>query len=439
MKITFLGAGSTVFVRNIIGDCMFVPALRDAEFALYDIDASRLEESKFILEGIRTVMGAHCTFTCYCGEEKRKDALRGASFVVCAVQVGGYKPSTVIDFAIPNKYGLGQTIGDTTGIGGIMRGLRTIPVLESFARDMEEVCPDALFMNYSNPMNILSGYIQKYTSMKTVGLCHSVQVCAKNLFKRLNMSEYWEGRQEKIFGINHMAWLLEIKDKDGNDLYPEIRRRVAAHEYDDDCGDLVRFDYIRNLGYYCTESSVHHAEYNPFYIKKNYPELIERFKIPLDDYLRRCERNINRWRTEYEQIKAGATQERERSREYGSRIMEAVATDVPFTFNGNVLNTGFLVANLPEKACVEVPIIADGKGLHPQKMGELPLQCAALCMGRVNVDLLTIEAAHSHKLEDVYHAAMFDPHTAAELDIDSIKKMVDELIEAHGDYLPKFH
>ena len=263
MKITFVGAGSTVFVRNIIGDCMLMPALSGSEFALYDIDATRLEESRSILEVMKKELNSNGTITAYCGVEQRKAALQDADFVVCAIAVGGYE-STKIDFDIPNKYGLGQVIGDTTGVGGVMRALRTLPVLEEICADMRQVCPKALFMNYSNPMAMLTGYVQKYCFPNTVGLCHSVQVCSKNLFRRLGMdTALWDGRREKIAGINHMAWLTEICDKDGNDLYPEIRRRVqegiCADDYEK---DLVRFDYIRNFGYYCTESSLHQAEYS---------------------------------------------------------------------------------------------------------------------------------------------------------------------------------
>ena len=438
MKITFLGAGSTVFVRNLIGDCMQVEALQGTEFALYDIDAERLKQSLRVLEGIREKLGAEATFTCHCGVAKRKDAMRGASFVINAVQIGGYEPTFKSDFSTPNKYDLRQTIGDTVGVGGIIRALRTIPVLEDFTRDMAEVCPDALFLNYTNPMAILSGYLQRYTPIKTVGLCHSVQVCSKNLMTRLHMEDYMEGRRETIFGINHMAWLVDIRDKDGNDLYPEIKRRIEAHEYEDDCGDLVRFDYIRRLGYYCTESSTHQAEYNPFYIKRNYPELLERYRIPLDDYIRRAHRNIDRWNDAYDALLRDP-EPPARSREYASRIIEAMVTNVPYRIHGNVLNTGNLIDELPTEACVEVPILVDGMGLHPCKMGALPLQCAAMCRGRINMELLTIKAARTHSREDVYRAAMFDPHTAAELSIDDIRSVIDDLLADQQYMLPEYN
>ncbi len=439
MKLTFMGAGSTIFARNVIGDCMCSEALRDSTFALYDIDAERLEESRVILEAMRKAKGGYGKIECYVGVENRKAALSGADFVVNAIQVGLYDPCTIIDFEVPKKYGLRQTIADTLGIGGIMRALRTIPVMEDFARDMEEVCPDALFMNYTNPMAMLSGYMQRYTPIKTVGLCHSVQVCSEHLLKDLGMDEYIEGRKEIIAGINHMGWLLDIRDKNGNDLYPEIRRRVDAYIADPDKKNKVRMDYIRNFGYYCTESSEHNAEYNMFYIKKNYPELIDKFNIPLDEYPRRCIEQIESWKKEYETLKSEGVKEHTRSHEYASRIMESIVTGTPYEIGGNVLNSGHLIENLPEDACVEVPCLVDGYGVHPTYVGRLPVQLAAMNMTNINVQLLTIEAARTRKKEHIYQAAMLDPHTGNELDIDTIKKMVDELIEAHGNYLPKYN
>ena len=438
MKITFIGAGSTVFARNVIGDCMCSEVLRDSVFALYDIDGARLEESRTILEAMRAALGEYGRIECYLGIENRKAALRGASFVVNAIQVGGYDPATIIDFEIPKKYGLRQTIGDTLGIGGIMRALRTIPVMEDFAWDMEEVCPDALLLNYTNPMAMLSGYMQRCTAVKTVGLCHSVQVCSRDLLTSLDLEDKLEGRKELIAGINHMAWLLDIRDKEGNDLYPEIKSRIAAKIEDPDFKDKVRFDYIRNFGYYCTESSEHNAEYNAFYIKSRYPELIGRYNIPLDEYPRRCTEQIESWKKEYEELLKTGVKTHERSREYASHIMESIVTDTPYQIGGNVLNTGRLITNLPEEACIEVPCLVNGHGIHPCSVGPLPVQCAAMNMTNINVQLLTIEAARTRRLEHVYQAAMLDPHTGSELDIDTIKKMVDELIEAHGDYLPKF-
>lgn len=440
MKITFMGAGSTVFVRNIIGDCLLTDCLKYSEFALYDIDKIRLEQSKTIIDAMNKSLGGTAKITAYLGVENRKAALKNASFVINAIQVGGYDPCTITDFEIPKKYGLYQTIGDTLGIGGIMRALRTIPVVEAFCNDMNEVCPDAMFLNYVNPMAMITGYVQRYAFNNTVGLCHSVQTCAHSILKGVGMEEYEAERKELIAGINHQAWLLKIEDKFGNDLYPEIRRRVHQRLLEDtEFDDQVRNIYIERFGYYCTESSEHNAEYNPYFIKSNYPELIERHNIPLNEYPRRCVEQIEKWKEEYSKLKAGGVKDFERSREYASRIMEAVITNTPYKIGGNVLNTNHLITNFPEEACVEVPCLIDGVGVHPNAVGALPTACAALNMTNINCQLMTIEAARTHKKNDVYLAAMLDPHTSAELDIDTIVKMCNELIDAHGKYLPAFH
>jgi len=435
LKITFLGAGSTVFARNVLGDCMCTPALRDCEIALYDIDGKRLEESRIILDAInRNVNEGRARIGTYLGEENRKEALRGARFVVNAIQVGGYEPCTVIDFEIPKKYGLRQTIADTLGIGGIMRGLRTIPVMENFARDMEEVAPDALLLNYTNPMGILTGYMNRYTGVNTIGLCHSVQVCSETLLRALGMDDKLEGRRELIAGINHMGWLLKILDREGNDLYPEIRRRAQTMNDVKKHSDMVRYEYIRRLGYYCTESSEHNAEYNPFFIKQRYPELIEKYNIPLDEYPRRCIEQIRGWAAEWENIMQGGSLGHTRSREYASWIMESIVENKPYEIGGNVINRG-CIENLPDDACVEVPCLVSGDGIHPCHVGRLPVQLAAMNMTNINVQLMTIEAARTRKRESIYQAAMLDPLTAATLSLDDIVSMCDEMIEAHGDYM----
>lgn len=439
MKITFMGAGSTVFARNVLGDCMTTESLRDATFALYDIDSDRLEESRVILEAIRVQKGGYGKIECYLGAENRKDALRDAKFIINAIQVGGYDPCTIIEFEIPKKYGLRQTIGDTLGIGGIMRALRTIPILEEFVRDIEEVCPEVWFLNYTNPMAMLTGYMQRYTKVKTIGLCHSVQVCASGLLKSLEMENKIEGSRDFIAGINHMAWLLKIEDKDGNNLYPEIKSRVDKYLADPEKNDKVRMEYIKNFGYYCTESSEHNAEYNNFYIKSKYPELIEKYNIPLDEYPRRCINQIDAWKKDYKEMCEQGVKEHNRSKEYASRIMESIVTNKPYQIGGNVLNTGHIIKNLPEEACVEVPCLVNGTGIHPCYVGMLPVQLAAMNMTNVNVQLLTIEAARTKKKEYIYQAAMLDPHTSSELDIETIKKMLDELIEAQSEYLPKYY
>ncbi len=429
IKVTFIGAGSTIFAKNILGDIMLCESIRDAEFALYDIDGGRLEESKLVIDALNKKYNENrATVKCYLGVENRKAALSGADFVVNAIQVGGYEPCTVIDFEIPKKYGLQQTIADTLGIGGIFRALRTIYVMKDIAKDMEEVCPRAWLLNYTNPMAMIAGYMQRYTNVKTVGLCHSVQVCSKGLLKGLDIQV--DGFVDKIAGINHMAWLLEITDMQGNDLYPEIRKRAAEKNAAGVHNDMVRYEYIKHLGYYCTESSEHNAEYNPFFIKPNYPELIEKFNIPIDEYIRRCKEQIADWKKQRDELMNGGDVVHERSREYGSRIIEAIVTNKPCKFGGNVENTG-LITNLPAEACVEVPCIADGTGINPVVIGDLPPQLAAMNRTNINPQLLTIEAAATGKREHIYHAAMLDPHTAAVLSIDDIVAMCDELYEAH--------
>lgn len=431
MKVTFMGAGSTIFSKNVLGDTMLCDPFHDMEIALYDIDNARLEESYLLICAMnKSINQGRATVKKYLGVEQRKDALRGADFVVDAIQVGLYDPCTIIDFEIPKKYGLRQTIADTLGIGGIFRAMRTIHVLKDFARDIEEVCPDAWFLNYTNPMAMLSGYMQRYTGVKTVGLCHSVQVCVPNLLKQLDMEDKLEGSCHKIAGINHMAWLLEITDKDGNDLYPEIRRRAKEKNASEKHGDMVRFDYIDKLGYYCTESSEHNAEYNSFYIKPNRPDLIEKFNIPLDEYPRRCIDQIAKWQKQKEELMAGGNVQHTRSREYASHIMEAIVTDVPYKIGGNVINHG-MISNLPDLACVEVPCIVDKNGITPTYVGDLPLQLAAMNASNIYPQMLTIEAAHTGSRETLYQAAMMDPHTAAELSTDEIVSLCNDLIEAH--------
>jgi alpha-galactosidase len=430
-RITFIGAGSTVFAKNVLGDCMFVPALNGFEFALHDIDETRLKDSEQMLLNLARKYNSTIKVKAYLD---RKEALRGAKYVINAVQIGGYEPSTVIDFDIPKKYGLRQTIADTIGIGGLFRSLRTIPVMLDFAKDIEEVCPDAWLLNYTNPMASLTGAMLRHTNVKTVGLCHSVQVCTDHLFKSLEMDP--TGVEEKIAGINHMAWLLEVK-KDGKDLYPEIKKR-AKEKQKTKHDDMVRFELMDKFGYYVTESSEHNAEYHPYFIKSRYPELVDRFNIPLDEYPHRCVNQIERWESMREEMVNNTQLTHERSHEYGSYIIEAMETNVPFKFGGNVMNTGRLISNLPENACVEVPCVVDRSGIMPCYVGDLPEQLAALNRTNINTQLLTIEAAITLKKEHIYQAALLDPHTNSELSMDDTIAMCDELIEAHGDWLPTY-
>ena len=300
---------------------------------------------------------------------------------------------------------------------------------------MAAVCPDAWFLNYTNPMAMLTGYMQRYTPIKTVGLCHSVQVCAKRLLAGLGM-EYDPTIRTLIAGINHQAWLLDIRDKDGNDLYPEIKRRALAHTEKHE--DMVRYEIMKRFGYYVTESSEHSAEYTPYFIKDKYPELIERFNIPLDEYPRRCIKNIEKWATQRDELTNNPNLRHELSREYASHIMAAMETNTPYKIGGNVINTG-LITNLPQNACVEVPCLVDGSGVTPCYVGDLPEQCAALNRTNINEQLLTIEAAKTLKKEYIYQAALMDPHMQSELSIDDIVALCDDMIEAHKGWLPEYH
>ena len=473
-KITFMGAGSTVFAKNVLGDSMMTPALAESTIALYDIDQVRLEESAAMLEAINRNAGSRARIEKYLGTENRKKALAGANYVVNAIQVGGYDPCTITDFEIPKKYGLKQTIADTLGVGGVFRALRTIPVMMDFARDIEEVCPDAWLLNYTNPMAMLTGAMLRYTGVKTVGLCHSVQVCAPTILNELGIG-YDDTVQCRIAGINHQAWLLSCT-KNGQDIYPEIRRRAllynegkldigswedrlrmlmmdeewdeeriahAREEYDlyqseGKHYDMVRLELMRRFGYYITESSEHSSEYTPYFIKREYPELIDRYCIPLDEYPRRCIRQIEDWKKRGHELTANPYLSHTRSKEYASYIMEAMETDKPVKIGGNVLNNG-LITNLPSNACVEVPCLVDRNGVQPCYVGDLPEQCAALNRTNINVQLMAIEAAMTRRKEAIYQAVMLDPHTGAELSIDDIVAMCDELIEAHGDWLPAYH
>ena len=475
-KITFMGAGSTVFAKNVLGDSMMTPALAESTIALYDIDATRLDESAVMLEAINRNNGSKAKIEKYLGVENRKEALRGANYVVNAIQVGGYDPCTIIDFEIPKKYGLQQTIADTLGVGGVFRALRTIPVMLDFARDMEEVCPNAWLLNYTNPMCMLTGAMLRLTGVKTVGLCHSVQSCAPGLLNELGIG-YDDSVQWKIAGINHQAWLLECT-RNGVDLYPEIKRRAMLYNqgkldigtfeervkmlsgksigeipeerlaryreaYDlyktkGLHGDMVRLELMRRFGYYITESSEHNAEYTPYFIKARCPELIEKFNIPLDEYPRRCINQIKDWKERGHELTKNPTLSHIRSKEYASYIMEAMETDIPTRIGGNVLNNG-LITNLPHNAVVEVPCLVDRNGVQGTFIGDLPEQCAALNRTNINVQLLTIEAARTLKKDYIYQAVMLDPHASSELTMDEIVAMCDDLIEAHGNWMPRFN
>jgi alpha-galactosidase len=438
-KITFIGAGSTVFAKNLLGDILSFPELGDSTIALHDIDATRLHTSEIVAHKVAAAVGAHPTIE---ATTDRRAALDGADYALCMIQVGGYKPSTVIDFEIPKRYGLRQTVADTLGIGGIMRGLRTIPVLRAICEDMEQLAPNALFLNYVNPMAINCWALSRATPIATVGLCHSVPHTAHELARDLGVPP--EEVNYLVAGINHMAFYLRF-ERNGQDLYPQLRefaRRqigpVRSSSLPWNLSDKVRYEALRRLGYFVTESSEHFSEYTPWFIKADRDDLIEKYDIPLDEYIRRCEVQIAGWESMRQELEqADVPIQVQRSVEYGSLIIHSLETGQPRTIYGNVANRG-LIDNLPEGCCVEVPCLVDRNGVQPTKIGALPPQLAALMRTNVNVQELTVEAALTGKREHIYHAAMLDPHTAAQLDVEQIWSMVDELIEAHGDMLPAF-
>ncbi len=429
LKIAIVGAGSTVFAKNIIGDVLSFPELADCTIALFDIDPERLATSKVVATKLATSVNAPATIE---ATLDRRETLRGADYVVAMIQVGGYKPGTVTDFEIPKKYGLRQTIADTLGIGGIMRGLRTIPVLIDVVKDMEEVCPDALFLNYVNPMAMNCWAIGRVSDISTVGLCHSVQGTAGELANDIGIPE--EEINFTCAGINHMAF-YQTFEHNGRDLYPDIRK--VLEEGRQPAGNRVRYEILKRTGYFVTESSEHFAEYVPWFIKRDRPDLIEEFNIPLDEYITRCERQIARWGTMRETYEGPEPIEHKRSHEYASRIILGKETNQPQVVYGNVPNHG-LIDNLPDGCCVEVACLVDGNGLQPTAFGALPIHLTAMMQTNINVQALTVEAAITGKREHIYHAAMLDPHMAAELSLDQIWHLVDDLIEAHGEYLPAY-
>lgn len=460
-KITFMGAGSMGFAKAVLGDTMLKPALWDSHIAMYDIDPQRLKDSTKMIENLNAnINEGRAKITAHLGVENRKTALKGADYVINAIQVGGYKPSTVIDFEIPKKYGLRQTIADTLGIGGIFRALRTIPVIFDFARDIEKVCPDAWLLNYTNPASMIAGAMLRGTNVRTVALCHSVQNCAEELLSKLQMRKKVKDMRWQIAGINHQAWLLDIRD--GNkDLYPEVRKRGAeaikklrklggakvkakavkrlGDKWGEDTDarvahDMVRLEIMNQFGFYHTESSEHASEYVSWFIKSDHPELIDEYNIPLDEYITRCIDGLEQWKRMRKDLMSKALTHTE-THEFGSGIMNAMETDVPFRIHGNVLNHG-LITNLPSNAAVEVPCLVDKNGVQGCYVGDLPEVCAAINRISINVQLLTLEALFTGKKDPVYQAAMLDPHAAAELTIDEIRNMCDDLFKAHGKMIP---
>ncbi len=442
-RIAFIGAGSTVFMKNIIGDVLQRPALAGATIALMDIDAKRLAESETVARKIVSTLGVPAEVETTTDQRR---ALAGADFVVVAFQIGGYRPATVTDFEVPKAYGLRQTIADTLGIGGIMRGLRTVPHLWSICEDMTALCPDAILLQYVNPMAINTWAIaERYPAIRQVGLCHSVQGTAEELARDLDLPA--DRLRYTAAGINHMAFYLNLEERrpDGStrDLYPALRDGYRAGRipkesaWNPRCPNLVRYEMMMHLGYFVTESSEHFAEYVPWFIKRDRPDLIERFRIPLDEYPVRCEEQVARWETQAATYAAANRIEVPVSREYAATIMDAVTTGTPAVIYGNVANRGY-IPQLPPGCAVEVPCLVDANGLHPTVVERIPPQLVALMRTNVNVQELTVAALMTEDRAHVYHAAMLDPHTAAELDLDQIHRLVDDLIAAHGAFMPSW-
>ncbi len=450
-KLTIIGAGSAVFTKNIFTDLMFINEFKKMDIALVDIDEKRLKISHDLLNIVASKLNASPNIKSY---TDRKAALKGSDFVQTTIQVGGYKPSTIIDFEIPNKFGLKQTIADTLGIGGIMRGLRTVPILLEIAKDIIDICPNALWLQYVNPMCINMIAINKtYPEINTIGLCHSVQGTAEMLAKDLN--EKIDNIEYECAGINHMAFYTKFNKKNTNghlDLYPKLKQLaediivdkkkstrtiIKESESNKFLHEKVRYEVLRRFGYFVTESSEHFAEYVPWFIKKNRDDLIKQYEIPIEEYLDRCKNNIKIWKDLDKDMSPIKNQPLKRSNEYASYIMDAYINNNEVKINGNIINNKY-IDNLPENCCVEVPCIINSKGYQPKKVGRLPEHLAALMRTNINVQILTAEAAITKKREHIYHAAMLDPLTGANLSIDEIYSMVNELIEAHGSYLPKY-
>lgn len=434
-KIIFIGAGSTVFAKNLLGDILLYPELANCTISLHDIDAERLKTSEIVARKVAAAAGAQPTIE---ATTDRRQALDGADYAISMFQVAGYEPGTVIDFEIPKKYGLRQTIADTLGIGGIMRALRTIPVMLDMCRDMESLCPDVLHLNYVNPMAMNCWALSRATPIRTIGLCHSVQDTARQLAERIKVP--LEEVNYLCAGINHMAFYLRFERRTpdgGEDLYPRIQQVVADGRVPS--WNRVRYDILTRLGYFVTESSEHFSEYVPWFIKRDRPDLVEQYNIPLDEYITRCKTQIEGWEAMRRDMEDPKTELfLQPSHEYGARIVHSLETGTPRVIYGNVPNHG-LIDNLPEGCCVEVPCLVDKNGVQPTRIGALPPQLAALMQTNVNVQALTVEAALTGKRQHIYHAAMLDPHTAAELDLNQIYALVDELIAAHGDWLPTYH
>lgn len=425
-KISFVGAGSVVFTKNLLTDILSFEELRGANISLHDVDSERLETAGMMARWTSEALGGEAEV-----EEHldRRAALEGADFVINAVQIGMHE-ATLTDFEIPKKYGLKQTIADSMGVGGIFRGLRTIPFMLDLTADMKELCPDALLLNYTNPMSILME--ATYTArpeIRSVGLCHSVPYTAREIASYIGVDP--SVLLFECSGINHVAWMTRL-EVDGEDMYPRLFE--AMEDPETFAKDKVRFEILRHFGYFVTESSEHNAEYTPYFLRDE--RLIEEFDVPVDEYVRRSEENLRVYEETRRKLLAGESFPLERSVEYGSLIIHSMMTGEERKVYGNVRNTG-LVPNLPEGTCVEVPVLVDGAGLHPCHAGALPPQLAATCRPHADVQNLTVRAALEGKREHVYHAAMVDRHAPSVLSMAEIRAMVDDMIEAHGNSMPE--
>src|ERR687895_478657 len=425
-KIAFIGAGSVEFTKHLLTDIFKFSELRGVKISLHDIDSERLETAGMMARWTSDRLEAGAEVE---EHSERRAALDGADFVINMVQIGMHE-ATLLDFEIPRRYGLKQTIADSMGIGGIFRGLRTIPFVLDLAREMRELCPRALLLNYTNPMGILMEAL--YTArpeIRSVGLCHSVPYTAREIASYIGVD--LEDLLFECAGINHIAWMTRL-EVEGKDAYPLLF--AAMEDPDVYAKDKVRFELMRRFGYFVTESSEHNAEYVPYFLKDD--GLIELYDIPVDEYVRRSEENLVQYAETRRKLLAREDFSLGRSVEYGSLIMHSLVTGEARTIYGNVENTD-LITNLPAGCCVEVPILVDDTGLRPCHVGDLPPQCAATCAPHTAVQNLTVRAALEGRRDHVYHAAMLDRHTASVLSLDEIADMVDELIEVHGDALPE--
>jgi len=425
-RIAFIGAGSVEFTRNLLGDIFSFPELADAEIVLHDIDEERLATAEAMARWTSGELGARGRIST---TTDRRRALDGADFAVNVIQVGGHA-ATLLDFEIPKKYGLRQTIADTSGVGAVLRALRTIPVMLGIADDMAELCPEAWMLNYTNPMamNCWAWY-EGSLHQNIVGLCHSIQNTSRQV------AEYVGVPPEEITfygaGVNHMSWVLRV-EHDGRSLYPALDAAIAADP--EGLGRHVRVQVYKRFGYFPTESSEHFAEYVPWFMRDD--EEIERLRIPVDEYVRRSEENLQMYAEEKRMLAAGEPFEIEHSEEYAALIIHSMVTGVPRTVYGNVRNTG-LVTNLPQDACVEVPCLVDRAGLQPTHVGDLPAQCAALDRTFLNVVELTVCAALEGDRGRVLQAVTLDPNAAAVLSLAQMEALVDEMLAAEREMMPK--